>query len=407
MRICGVVSEYNPLHSGHVFHWKEIRRRLGADCAVVCCMSGDFVQRGEGALLPKHSRARAAVEAGADLVVENPAPYALQSAEGFAGGGVRILSGLGVLTHLSFGAEDADEGWLRETAAILLEHDTVAATLAQLKTGVSYAAARERALFARMQERAALVQKPNNILAVEYCKAVLRQGLALELVPVARQGAAHDGAPAADHASASWLRQQLRQGSADAALPYLPASSAAALTRALEEGTALLSPERLECAMLSRLIRLEPEELALLPDAAEGLEHRLHQAIHTGRTLEEIALQAKTKRYALSRIRRMLLCAYLGITAEDAAVPAPYIRVLAMNERGQEVLRQARKRASLPLLIKPAHIRRLSPEAQRCFALEALACDLYHLALPDWQRFSVGDDWRQDAIRLSPPAEAE
>ena len=247
MRICGVVSEYNPLHSGHVFHWKEIRRRLGADCAVVCCMSGDFVQRGEGALLPKHLRARAAVEAGADLVVENPAPYALQSAEGFAGGGVRILSGLGVLTHLSFGAEDADEGWLRETASILLEHDTVAATLVQLKTGVSYAAARERALFARMQERAALVQKPNNILAVEYCKAVLRQGLALELVPVARQGAAHDGAPAADHASASWLRQQLRQGSADAALPYLPASSAAALTRALEEGTALLSPERLEC----------------------------------------------------------------------------------------------------------------------------------------------------------------
>ena len=103
----------------------------------------------------------------------------------------------------------------------------------------------------------------------------------------------------------------------------------------------------------------------------------------------------------------MLLCAYLGITAEDAAIPAPYIRVLAMNERGQEVLRLARKRASLPLLTKPAHIRRLSPEAQRCFALEALACDLYHLALPDWQRFSVGDDWRQDAIRLSPPAEAE
>lgn len=103
----------------------------------------------------------------------------------------------------------------------------------------------------------------------------------------------------------------------------------------------------------------------------------------------------------------MLLCAYLGITAEDAAVPAPYIRVLAMNERGQEVLRLARKRASLPLLTKPAHIRRLSPEAQRCFALEALACDLYQLALPGWQRFSVGDDWRQDAIRLSPPAEAE
>lgn len=400
MRICGVISEYNPLHSGHVYHLAEIRRQLGEDCAVVCCMSGSFVQRGEAALLPKHLRAQAAVCHGADLVVENPVPYALSSAEGFAQNGVRILHGLGVLTHLSFGAEDADADWLLETASILLEHDTVAATLAQLKTGISYAAARERALFERMQERAALVQKPNNILAVEYCKAVLRQQLSLELVPIARKGAAHDALQPLEHASASQLRQWIRARETEKALSYLPQTSARLLLQAMEEGRALLSPERLENAMLSRLIRLSPEELAQLPDAAEGLEHRLYHAIQAAFTPEEIAMTAKTRRYALSRIRRMLLCAYLGITAEDAAIPAPYIRVLAMNGRGQEVLRLARKQATLPILTKPAHVERLSPEARRVFSLEAQSCDLYHLALPDWKRLPHGADWRQTAVRV-------
>lgn len=401
MRICGIVSEYNPLHSGHIYHLHEVRRQLGADCAIVCCLSGDFVQRGEGALLPKHLRARAAVCSGADLVVELPVPYALSSAEGFAQNGVRILHGLGVLTHLSFGAEDADPDWLRETASILLEHDTVAETLAQLQTGISYAAARERALFARMQQRAALVQKPNNILAVEYCKAVQRQSIDVTILPIARKGAAHDGTETQEHASASRLRSLIRAGDFHDALPYLPAPCADILTHALREGLVLGSMERLENAMLAQLIRLSPEELSRLPDASEGLEHRLYHAIHAERTLEGICTQAKTKRYALSRIRRMLLCAYLGITAQDAAIPAPYIRVLAMNEKGQAVLRLARKQATLPILTKPAHSDRLPPDAQRIFALEALACDLYHLALPGWQQLTPGADWRQDAVRVT------
>lgn len=400
MRICGIVSEYNPLHSGHIYHFTEVRRQLGEDCAIVCCMSGSFVQRGEGALLPKHLRAKLAVSCGADLVLENPVPYALSSAEGFAQNGVRILHGLGVLTHLSFGAEDADADWLRETASILLEHTTVAETLAQLKTGISYAAARERALFSRMQQRAALVQKPNNILAVEYCKAVQRQNIHVDILPIARKGAAHDGAELGEHASASQLRSLIRAGKASDALPYLPAPCADTLSQAMQDGTALCSFERLESAMLSHLLRLSPEELSRLPDASEGLEHRLYHAIQAGGTPEEIAMAAKTRRYALSRIRRMLLCAYLGITAQDAAIPAPYIRVLAMNEKGQEVLRLARKQATLPILTKPAHIERLPQEAQRIFALEARACDLYHLALPGWHSFTPGADWRQDAVRV-------
>ncbi len=399
MKICGIVAEYNPFHRGHAHHLAAIRRAWGEDCALVCCMSGDFVQRGEAAVLPKHLRARAAVRAGADLVLELPAPYALRSAEGFVQSAVDILAGLGVVDSLSFGAENADAAALTEIAEVLLEHATVQETLAQLKTGISYAAARERALYAVIREKAALLQKPNNILAVEYCKAVKRRGLSWDLLPVSRVGAGHDEAGTEDGPlSASAIRLLLRGGDIVQALDALPSGSADVLRTGIDRGMALLDTGRLECAMLSALSGLDAEALASLPDAAEGLENRLLAAIHRGRSLAEIAEQAKTKRYALARLRRMLFCAWLGITRADAETPPPYVRVLAFSNRGREVLRLARKRAQLPLVTKPAHASELSPEAARIFALESRACDLYALSLPAWRDIPWGQDWREDAI---------
>lgn len=398
MRICGVVSEYNPFHTGHAWHLRAIREHLGEDCAVVCCMSGDFVQRGEAAILPKHSRAEAAVRGGADLVLELPTPYALRSAEGFAQSAVDILLGTGVLTHLSFGAEDADPALLRELASLLLEHQTVQDTLLHLKTGISYAAARERALYAQVREKAALLQKPNNILAVEYCKALLRRESTVEVLPVPRQGAAHDGEAEGAFASASYLRQLLRAGREEEAAAFLPESTLSALHLAERQGRLLLNADRLENAMLSALIRLDGDALAALPDASEGLDNRLLEAIRKGRTVEAICTITRTKRYPLARIRRMLFCAWLGVTREEAETTPPYIRVLAFNDRGREVLRLARKQATLPLITKPAHAFDLGGDARKTFLREALACDLYELALPGWRDSRWGDDWRRDAI---------
>ena len=166
----------------------------------------------------------------------------------------------------------------------------------------------------------------------------------------------------------------------------------------MDSGRALIDQSRLENAMLSALVRLTAGELAALPGASEGLDNRLLSAIRAGRTLQDICAAAKTKRYVLSRIRRMVFCAYLGITAEEARIPPPYARVLAFNDKGREVLRLARKQASLPLITKPAHAFDLGGGARRIFEREALACDLYHLALPAWRDFSWGADWRQDAI---------
>ena len=398
MRICGVVSEYNPFHKGHAHQISETKARLGEDCAVVCCMSSDFVQRGDAAILPKHLRAKAAVLGGADVVLELPAPYALRSAEGFAQSAVDILLGTGVLTDLSFGAEDADPALLKETASLLLEHWTVQDTLLHLKTGISYAAARERALYARVQERAEILQKPNNILAVEYCKALVRRESDVDILPIHRVGAGHDEGAEGEYASASHIRQLLREGKTDEALPYLPDSTADILKEAMDKGQALIDQSRLENAMLSTLVRLTAADLSALPDANEGLDNRLLEAIRKGRSIEDICAQAKTKRYALSRIRRMIYCAYLGITKEESAAPPPYVRVLAFSDKGREVLKAARKQATLPLITKPAHAFDLGGDARVIFEREALACDLYNLALPCWKDLRWGDDWRQDAI---------
>lgn len=398
MRICGVVSEYNPFHKGHAYQIEQAKSHLGEDSAVVCCMSSDFVQRGDAAILPKHLRAKAAVLSGADVVLELPAPYALRSAEGFAQSAVDILLGTGVITDLSFGAEDADAGLLHETASLLLEHQTVQDTLLHLKTGISYAAARERALYARVKEKAEILQKPNNILAVEYCKALIRRESAVNLLPIERKGAGHDEGAEGEFASASYIREFLREGKTDEALPYLPETTVAILKESMESGHALLDQSRLENAMLSSLVRLTADDLAALPDANEGLDNRLLEAIRKGRTIEEICAQAKTKRYALSRIRRMIFCAYLGITKEESTTPPPYARVLAFSDKGREVLKLARKRATLPLITKPAHAFDLGGDARKIFEREALACDLYNLALPCWKDIRWGDDWRKDAI---------
>ena len=396
MRICGIVAEYNPFHSGHIWHIRETRRRLGEESAIVCCMSGNWVQRGEAALLPKHQRARAALKSGADVVVELPTPYALLSAEGFAQSAVSVLLGLGVVTDLSFGAETGDIEALTAVAHTLLEHRTVQDTLAQLKTGISYAAARERALYTAIEAQAELIRQPNNILAVEYLKALIRNDSGVTPHAIPRLGAGHDSGEAlGGTASASHIRASLRAGATvrDVA-SWMPESSSDILLESLENGTALVDLERLETAMLSALWRLNPEDLAALGDIAEGLEHRLHAAISEGRDLASIVRSARTRRYPEARIRRLLLRAFLGITAHETELPPPYARVLGMSDRGRQVLRAASAETTLPILTKPAHVRQLSPRARRLFEWESIRTDLWHLSLPAWREIPRGSEWR-------------
>ncbi|MBQ3062446.1 MAG: nucleotidyltransferase family protein, partial [Clostridia bacterium] len=353
MKICGIVTEYNPFHKGHLYQIGKTREILGEDTAIVCCMSGDFVQRGEAALLNKNLRAEMAVRGGADLVLSLPLRWSLSSAQGFADGAIHILNMAGV-DHVSFGAEDADIGQLTELAELIAEKSVIDGTIQNMEEGLPFALARERELYKRIKERSALISKPNNILAIEYIRALREQGAKAVPIAVGRLGADHDGEDTSEGvASASHIRELIRSGSFDEAEGFMPATSFEMICRAEEQGILMDDLYRLDCAMTAVLSRMTAEDMAKLPDAAEGLENRLAEAVKKGRTFAEICDIAKTKRYAHSRIRRMLYCAFLGIEKQEKSLPG-FSRVLAFNDRGRAVLSRLEQREDFAFITKPA-----------------------------------------------------
>ncbi len=398
MNVIGVVCEYNPFHRGHLLHLERCRAALEGESAVLCVLSGDYVQRGEAAVYDKFTRAEAACRSGADLVIELPLPWAISSAEGFARGAVGLLGALGA-THLGFGSETGETGPLLELAQALREPETMEEIRALMarEENLSFAPARERVLREQLGEKAGLLRNPNDILAVEYLKAAAEQKLSLRPLAIQREGAGHDEATAGQGpCSASQLRRRIRAG--ESTEGEIPAAAEAVYVRARAEGRELKDPAMLEIAVLSRLRMLEREAFERLPDGGEGLGLRLWKAVQEERSLEEIAQAAKSKRYALARLRRMCLAAALGLERESAKGLPPYARVLAFNERGRELLRDL-DGSEIPLLTKPAQVRQLGERAERVFRLGAGAHDLYGLGLP--AREKPGEDWRRGPVRIT------
>ena len=329
MQISGIICEYNPFHLGHK---KQIDYLRSQGYAVVCLMSGNFVQRGHPAIFDKMSRAKAALECGADLVLELPLPYALSSAEGFAGGGVQILSRL--CDTLCFGAENADQKALMDTASALLTLEFSTQLRSFLEEGLSFPAARAAALEAMGADKL-LVETPNNILAVEYCKAILSQNSPLSPLPIYREGSYHDTSADAENPSATSLRTLIQDGQdwEDFTPEHAASCLSAAPIHTIEQG---------EKAILARLRTMTDREFEALPYGSEGLWRKLMHASRAQTSLEDIIAATKSKRYTRTRIDRMILCAFLGLTGEDIASPAPYCRVLAFNDTGRQILRRER-----------------------------------------------------------------
>lgn len=333
MKITGIICEYNPLHRGHKKQLDIIRQENGADSGIVCLMSGHFVQRGAPAIVHKMLRAQAALDSGADLVLEMPIYGSLSSAEGFAMRGVDILSGF--CDSLCFGAETADTDALMQAASALLTEEFKEHLHLYLDEGISFPAAREKAL-AQMGIDAQLLQMPNNILAVEYCKAILSQNSSLQPMVICRQGNYHATEADAENPSATSIRLKMQEG--DEYLSFLPEA-----TRQEMDKPVLYTLQQAESAILYRLRTMTDAEFEALPYGSEGLWRKLMKAARTKATLNEIIDEVKSKRYTRTRIDRMILCAYLGITAADLQLPTPYVRVLALNDRGREILNKARQ----------------------------------------------------------------
>ncbi|MCL1835317.1 MAG: nucleotidyltransferase family protein [Oscillospiraceae bacterium] len=388
MKAIGIICEYNPFHRGHARHIELTRRAAGPERAIVCVMSGNFTQRGDYAIFNKHARAEAAIHGGADLVIELPVARSLSSSEGFATAGVYLLDMLGACDCLSFGSESGDVSKLAAVAEALSTPESDELIRGGLAGGAPYAAAVQKAADALAGEVSVVLKSPNNLLGIEYIKAISALGARLTPMTIKRAGGEHDGS---EGLSASAVRKALLSGEA-----VKHSGWSDAYTREVSAGRGPVSMKAGEQAIMSRLRALR--ELSQTPGAAEGLDSRLLRCAGTEPTVEGILAKAKTRRYAMSRLRRMLLCACIGITKADAGALPQYIRVLAANGRGLQLLREARGKAGLPVITKPASALKLPESARAMFMLESAATDFYSLAYPAEAMRMGGLEWRTGPV---------
>ena len=385
MKIAGIVAECNPLHKGHQHLMERMRDKAG-ECradALVVLMSGDFVQRGEPALLGKAARTEMLLAAGADLVLELPLPYVLSSAEGFASGAMRIFHRLGCIEQIGFGSECGDVALLRRAAEQMENERFLQLMKYFMEEGISYPAARQKALAETVGHRYAdLLTGANNVLGIEYLRAAAAIGSPITAFTVPRIGAEHDAdIPIGDIAGASFLRRVIREGRVANAAPYVSGEVFRILSAAVVAGSCPADSRLLERAVLATLRQMPVERLAEVPGVSEGLENRFLNAIRQAGSLDELVSLTKTKRYPQTRIQRMIWNAFLGVERDMAKEDAPYVRLLGVGKRGHDVMNLMRK-SDLPLLSRAVNLDRFEPRAKQWYDLACRAADLYALTLP-------------------------
>lgn len=366
MKTAAVVAEYNPFHCGHKYQLEKTRE-AGAT-HIVAIMSGNFVQRGEAAIFDKFTRARAAVECGADLVVELPLPWAMSTAQTFARGAISLAGALGCVDMLSFGSECKDASALEHVADTVYSPEFEAKLSQLLPLSASYASAREQAVSLLCgEELAGLLTNPNSILAVEYIAAAKKFGFGFEFNAVKRMGDGYNSLSASGNgfASASAIRRLIVSG--DDYTSHVPVSYP----------SEFCDFSKLDTAVLCALRKMTAEEISLAPDISEGLENRIFEAVRASASVDELIENIKTKRYPTARIRRIVMSLLLGVKTEHSQGLPPYIRILACNEKGREILSAANP--SLPVVARASQFRQLDGRAGEIFSLECTADDIYAL----------------------------
>ncbi len=369
--IFAVISEFNPFHNGH--QWLLSKLPKGEEDYTVCIMSGSFVQRGEPAAYDKWSRAAAAVQGGADLVLELPVPFVLSDGDRFAAKGVELAAAMGQPVTMAFGTECEDLAGLARLAA-LSEEELSPLIKEQLERGLSYGAARQAALEKLCPEDSDLLRSPNNLLACGYIRACLKNGLPYRGI---RRTVPHDGAPEGNMASASYIRTHREEFDR-----YCPAEQGAALDTVISRR-----------GMLTLLKTKTAAALKATANISEGLENRILAALYEAESLPDLYDRIKTKRYSHAKLRRAISSAVLGIPAGMPEQPVPYLRVLAVGNRGRGLLRALRDTATLPVCQSG---RQCEQANEAFFAIERLATDLRNC----WSEEPLpgGEDYRKGIV---------
>lgn len=380
MKFCAVICEYNPFHNGHKLQLETIRKQTECD-KILCLMSGNFTQRGEAAVFDKFTRARHAVENGADIVIELPVAFAVSPAEIFAKGGVKLLSSLPSVTSLAFGCESGTAQSFLNAARATLSEDKQFKTLLKenMKDGSSYAKARTQTVLSLNGDiDEALLTSPNNILGVEYCRAILLSGKSIIPVPLVRKGGGYaDTSIYANFSSATALRESMKENSRKAKKALknnLPPS--------VYSDAACYKPLPFEIAIMSALAATPAEELALAPDCTEGLENRLKAFAKSNPEYSAMLAKAATKRYTLSRLKRILCANLLKLREKDVRnyLSSPlYLNVLAVKKENAEEIFSAMRESDYPVLTRKSDASALKKEAYGCYQCDVRANDIYNV----------------------------
>ena len=380
MKITGIICEYNPFHNGHLYHMNQTRKNGATH--IVAVMSGNYVQRGDIAVLDKFTRAKLAVRGGADLVIEIPSVYALSSAEFYARGAVSILDSLGCVDEISFGSEAGSVEDLKKASEIAEECSSSPELEEYLRNGMSYPNAINTMVYEKYGKKAGnrigeILASPNNVLAVEYLKALRRLGSDIQPVTVQRKSVAHDSMVALNGiASASFIRKCIQE-KIDFS-DFVPDYVYSAYVRAVSEKRRA-DIKNLERIILYKLRTITPEQLRSVPDVGQGLEYRIiENAVLTN--LDEIFMNIKTRRYTMARIKRIFLNMLIGIEKRDLDILPPYGRILAVTERGRDILSKAKETGKIPFGTSLAKLGKSSEDAQRFSQIEGRASDIYALA---------------------------
>ncbi|WP_094699426.1 nucleotidyltransferase [Brevibacillus laterosporus] len=409
MKTVGLIVEYNPLHNGHKLHFSLAKKKTGAD-ACIAVMSGNFLQRGEPAIVSKWARAEMALRLGVDLVIELPTLFATSNAELFTHGAVSLLDRIGVVDTLCFGSESGDISWMKQ-AAQLLAHETPEFShllKAGLRDGLPYPKAYAEAAHTYLANHGihgTTLDQPNNILGFNYLLSLARLNSKIVPVTIQRQKAGYHQETITDEqiASATALRKILtdKQQSVATVASYVPKTTIDVLQREWNSGLCPMSWEDFVHPLFHRLLQLTPQKLAAYHEIEEGMEYRLLESVRRSKTVAEVITSAKSKRYTQNRIQRMLLNVLLDVTKEQISTfnlrhGASYARVLGFSQKGRELLQQAKQKSAIPLYTN------VRDGLHPMLDIDIRSNALYRLAHPTCIEQPFVEEYRRIPLQITP-----
>ena len=412
MKVLGLITEYNPFHNGHKYHLEKSLEKAGCDIAV-CVMSGNFIQRGQPALINKWARTEMALKNGVDLVIELPVYYALASAEFFAFGAIKILDSLGIIDSVCFGSECGDIESLKLIANILVEQpESFRTELAKyLSQGLSFPKARSLALIDFFKGKSVLnansieqiIEQPNNILGIEYVKALTRLDSQITPFTIKRYGTGHHSEDQYENiSSATAIRKTLESNNCEALKQVVPQNVSDIIKAEFKKGRGQVFTDGFSAMIISQIRKSSPEDIQKIIDVSEGIENRIKNASQISGSISNLLNIIKTKRYTSTRLQRILFHILLGHTSDlfdkfNNNGGPQYARILGFSEKGKELLSQIK----MPLVTSPAAFLKNCTDIQReMLEADILASDIYSLAYQMPEQRLASEDFHKKIITV-------